>query len=401
MTTHGKHNIGRKIVHVRTEQVYTITDWKAGSKDLPAGTYMLAMPDCADCPLAAMHIDSGSSVWDTTPPGIPGTKLIGHVRTQGHYREVFECEGVTAVGAKTIHRTEHSGRALNLSTAFPSITSWGDNPFPIFLEGGALKSMRANKDFRPMGMAPAELKSEETIELIGWISPKGSRREVFACRNMPGICAQDKANRNNAFFVGQSQTNATFSFGTDRKIYAYGQAIESIELLATFERAGPSAAKPEPKSESLIELIGHVTPVKSRREVYACHMSHDRAGYAARGADAFLVNHDDVCPGPFNDSGRKIYVVGGAIESIQKLPNFETVGDSKAQAEDITIGELCGGCNLDVSDCSGKYLSCASGKWAEGRIADHRVSQEAWDKLKEADRRLQAPYPDDVAEAGW
>lgn len=155
-------------------------------------------------------------------------------------------------------------------------------------------------------------------------------------------------------------------------------------------------------TEPLLKLIGHCSPKGRRREVFACYnMSLVRANTMARTDDAYFIA-TEVSSNTFSNAKKKIYAFGhGAIESVQKLATFEAVSDGKAQRDDLVIETLCGGCNLDVSKCLGGYLSCVSGEWSKGREVDREVSQEAWDALKEADRRLQAPYPDDVAEAGW
>ena len=153
-------------------------------------------------------------------------------------------------------------------------------------------------------------------------------------------------------------------------------------------------------TEPLLKLIGHCSPKGRRREVFAClNMSNLRAHRMAIADEAYFI-HTEVSSNTFSNAKRKIYAFGhGAIASVQRLATFVAVGD-EAQS-DLVIERLCGGCNLDVSECLGNYLSCVSGEWPKGREADREVSQEAWDALKEADRRAQAPYPDDVAEAGW
>ncbi len=57
----------------------------------------------------------------------------------------------------------------------------------------------------------------------------------------------------------------------------------------------------------------------------------------------------------------------------------------------------CDGCNLPASDCKGNYLSCVV---TLGLLSDEECTRNAIKNAAAYDARTQAPYPDDVAEAG-
>lgn len=58
---------------------------------------------------------------------------------------------------------------------------------------------------------------------------------------------------------------------------------------------------------------------------------------------------------------------------------------------------MCGGCNLAVGDCKGAYLKCPNSR---SRLDAHQT-EKAIAAAAAYDARTQAPYPDDVAEAGY
>ena len=84
-------------------------------------------------------------------------------------------------------------------------------------------------------------------------------------------------------------------------------------------------------------------------------------------------------------------------------PKFAPKEPIKEPAKEPELaGVMCRGCNLDVSECVGNYLSCAGLRLAGVRHpGDTDATRKAIAAAVAYDKRTQAPYPDDVAEAGW